>query len=379
MKSTLVNVLLAGLSIAANGQLLGDNENELEHECTSWMLFPDVTGGHRFLHKNRDARPRDIIISRWSDPTKFRWIGLGSAGSPNMGLSEKGLAIVMNSGESTFENEPPEEGRMGTPAIARYLLETTATAADAVKEFQKVIETRRYTHMQKGSIFFIMDTKEGYVVECTAHHAIASRVTEGMHVRANIWHNPGMAKYTRNSCKATMNSASREFQATTSLNQALDDHGKVTLEDIRRISRLLGDVEAIGNERGVCFQNTNSVATLEVDSEFPDVLSTAYVTIGPPRHTMFLPVPVCIEDIPADILDASWSNAAFERLDKAGLAFDPAAWEATERQVIAAFADATEKARAELRKGERDNAVEMMRKAFADAVNQSRTIILSTK
>ena len=375
---TLVTSAILGMSLLSAGMPLGE-DHELDHECTSWMLFPDVTGGHRFLHKNRDATPRGIIISRWSDPAKFKWIGLGSAGSPNMGISEKGLAIVMNSGEATFENEPTAEDRMGTPAIARHLLENTATAEDAVNEFQKIIEARKYTHQQKGSIFFIMDTKEGYIVECTAHHAISSRATEGLHVRANIWHNPGMAKYTRNSCKATMNSASREFQATTSLNQAIDDHGKVTLEDIRRTSRLLGDVEAIGNERGVCFKNTNSVATLEVDSEFPDVLSTAYVTIGPPRHTMYLPVPVCIEDIPADILDASWSNAAFERLDKKGLEFDPSVWEPTEKQVMAAFAEAADKARAELRAGERDKAVARMRKAFLDACDVARKQVLKVE
>jgi len=103
------------------------------------------------------------------------------------------------------------------------------------------------------------------------------------------------------------------------------------------------------------------------------------VTIGPPRHTMYLPVPVCIEDIPADILDASWSNAAFERLDKKGLEFDPSVWEPTEKQVMAAFAEAADKARAELRAGERDKAVARMRKAFLDACDVARKQVLKVE
>ena len=378
MKMMLATSAMISMTLlSANAQLAEDPE--LEHECTSWMVFPDMAGGYRILHKNRDAKPRDIAISRWSDSSKHKWIGLGSAGSPNMGISEKGLAIVMNSGEATFENEPAEEGRMGTPSIARYLLENTTTAAEAVAEFQKIIDRRGYTHEKRGSIFFIMDLKEGYVIECTAHHALPVRVADGIHVRANIWKNPGMAKYTRNSCKATMNSASREFQATTNLNLAVDDHGKITIEDIANISRLLGDVEAIGNERGVCGKTTNSAATLLLDEEFPDVLSAEFVTIGPPRHTAYLPVPICIEDIPADILDETWSKASFARFDKDGLEFDCTVWKQLETDLRNDFMVASDKARQLLRDGKRDAAVEIMRNMFAAGCDKARPQVLGTE
>ena len=36
--------------------------------CTSWMLFPDVTGGNLvILHKNRDSQSRDVAVRKGFD------------------------------------------------------------------------------------------------------------------------------------------------------------------------------------------------------------------------------------------------------------------------------------------------------------------------
>ena len=47
-------LLLSAASEEANGP---------GHECTSWMIFSDLTGNNtNILHKNRDALSRDIVV-----------------------------------------------------------------------------------------------------------------------------------------------------------------------------------------------------------------------------------------------------------------------------------------------------------------------------
>lgn len=364
------------LTTATLGCMTMADDRALEHECTSWILFPNVTGGKYILHKNRDAPSRDVTICKWSKPDKHKWIGLGSGPYPCMGISEKGLAIVSNSGEVTFENEPAQEGRMTLPVILKYLFENTSTAAEAVAEFQNILERRAYTHKNNGSIVFILDTKEGYILECTAHHAIVVKMTEGIHVRANIWHNPGMEIYKRNSFSSTMNSALREYMTTGSLNDALVAEGKITLDAIRRTSRLRGDPDNSGALRGICCKTTNSASTLVADIEFPDVLSTAFVVIGPPRHSVYIPVPICIDEIPSDIADFSWSHAAFARLDAEGIEVDFDIWKPFEDSMQEAYMNAEEKARLLLREGKREEAIATMRALFTETCNRARELAL---
>ena len=350
--------------------------DDIRHECTSWMLFPKLTGGKMLLHKNRDADPRGIRIYNSRSADTNAWVALGNSRRTNMVLNSHGLSIAMNSGELTDETEPPGDGRLTTPEIARELVENCTTAAQAVARYRRVLSERRYTHKDRGSIFFIMDTKTGYVVESTAHHALPAKVTGGMAIRANIWHNFGMSRYSKDDCGHTLDSASRELQVRLGLNAALNANGMITLKDIWRTSRLRGDEKAIGSTRGVCNKRTNSAATLSPDAEFTDVLSTIYVTIGPPAHTAFLPVPFCLDKVPQDIADGSWSDAAFARHDKFGLEFDDGVWLPLEDEMLAVFGDAQSSARELLRQNRRKEAIALMNKAFRECHEKAQSLVL---
>ena len=337
---------------------------EVRHECTSWMLFPKLTGGRMLLHKNRDADQRGITLYKSPLGDTNSWIALGDSGMTNMVVNGHGLATAMNSGELTDENEPPENGRLKTPEIARELVESCENAVQAVARYKKIIAERRYTHNDRGSIFFIMDTKAGYVVESTARHVFPAKVTGGIAIRANIWHNFGISRYSKDTYTHALNSSSRELQVRIGLNEALAQNGRITLQDIWRTSRLRGDEKLIGSRSGICNKKTNSAATLAPDAEFPDVLSSIYVAIGPPACTVFLPVPICLSEIPDDISDGSWSSAAFARHDSFGLDFDDSIWLPFESKMSALFDDALHGARLLLRKGERAQAIELLNNAF---------------
>ncbi len=330
--------------------------DSLDHECTSWMLFPELTGGPMILHKNRDSGKKDIRLIKSDGDAKIKWLGLGDE-NPCMGFNEKGVACVMNSGETTPEFAPATEGRLTTPEILVQILGNTKNAKEA-------------------SIFFIMDTKGGYIAELTAKRVMPVVVTGNMTIRANIWHNPGMAQFSRSGIKSTMNSQSREFQAAKGLNEALEKKGVIELEDIWRTSRMRGTMESVMTEHGLCNKTTNSAATIAIDKDFPNMLSTMYVAIGPVGHTMYIPAPICLKEIPQDIADRSWSKAAFARREQHGLAFDSDVWLPHEKAVMAIYRPALAKAKEAMRNRRRREAQDILNDAFGKCCEIARKAVL---
>ena len=349
--------------------------DSLDHECTSWMLFPELTGGPMILHKNRDSGKKDIRLIKSDGDAKIKWLGLGDE-NPCMGFNEKGVACVMNSGETTPEFAPATEGRLTTPEILVQILGNTKNAKEALKMLTGFIENGQYTHKERGSIFFIMDTKGGYIAELTAKRVMPVVVTGNMTIRANIWHNPGMAQFSRSGIKSTMNSQSREFQAAKGLNEALEKKGVIELEDIWRTSRMRGTMESVMTEHGLCNKTTNSAATIAIDKDFPNMLSTMYVAIGPVGHTMYIPAPICLKEIPQDIADRSWSKAAFARRDASGLAFDSDVWLPHEKAVMAIYRPALAKAKKAMQNRRRKDAQDILNDAFEKCCEIARKAVL---
>ena len=350
-------------------------DNSLDHECTSWMLFPELTGGPMILHKNRDSGKKDIRLIKSDGDAKIKWLGLGDE-NPCMGFNEKGVACVMNSGETTPEFAPAEEGRLTTPEILVQILGNTKNAKEALKMLTGFIENGQYTHKERGSIFFIMDTKGGYIAELTAKRVMPVVVTGNMTIRANIWHNPGMAQFSRSGIKSTMNSQSREFQAAKGLNEALEKKGVIELEDIWRTSRMRGTMESVMTEHGLCNKTTNSAATIAIDKDFPNMLSTMYVAIGPVGHTMYIPAPICLKEIPQDIADRSWSKAAFARREQHGLSFDSDVWLPHEKAAMAIYRPALAKAKEAMQNRHRKEAQAILNDAFEKCCEIARKAVL---
>ena len=169
-----------------------------------------------------------------------------------------------------------------------------------------------------------------------------------------------MQQLSRNFHKAYLNSANRMYVTISGLNAALDKGGKITLQDIFAVSRSHTLPADIADRRSVCYNNTNSAASLEIDLEYPGVLSTAYVTIGHPLHTLYIPVPICTEKVLPAMNNKAWSKAAFDRFDKLGLQDIPAEWVKFERDSMTQYRAAKEKARSFLKNGKRAEAVKLL-------------------
>ena len=336
------------------------DDPELEHECTSWMVFKDLTRNNtNILHKNRDSKVTNIAVLLSPENSKRKWIALGS-GNCNMGMNSSGLAGVMNSGE-ICSKPTVDESKKHTPAMMKVILDSCDTAAEAVVALKKLIDAGDYYHGDRGSIFFLMDTKEGYICEFTTDHFTVQPYDSGYAVRANIWQNPGMQFYSRNTIKRHLDSSARAHVAFSGLNQMMEKDGKITLSGIFDLSRHYAMPEESHEKRSVCFKNTCSTSSLEIDRQYPDVLSTGYFTLGHPRNTIYIPVPVCAEKILPSMGDYSWSNVAIKRLKELGYGAPiPEEWANFESSSMAEYAKAKEEARKMLDAGKRAEAIKLL-------------------
>ena len=331
--------------------------------CTSWMVFSDMTqNGTNILHKNRDAVSRKINLYASPADSKRKWIGSGNNGNIFMGINNAGLAVIMNNGEVYANYKNPANQKKTTPVIIREALENCDTAAQAVKYLQKIIENKHYYHVdKKGSIYFFCDTAEGYVCEITDNFCSVQRYDSGSTVRANIWQNPGMYQRSRSNIRWHLNSSARAYIAISGLNAIVDKHGKISLLDIFDLTRHCEMPESSPEKRSVCFRATNSTASFEIDKQYPEVLSSMYATVGHPRHTVYVPVPVCAEKFHPAMTDLKWSTAAWKRFDELKLqAPIPAEWTDFEKDSMAEYSAAKARARKLLDSGKRSEAIKLM-------------------
>ena len=341
--------------------------------CTSWMVFKDFTKNNtNILHKNRDSKEQRVAAYMSPANAKRKWVAIGTRDLSNAGVNESGLAGVMNSGEKT-PDAPNAKDKKSTPAQLLEILNTCDTAAQAVKKLESMVKSGDYYHSDSGSTFLFLDTKEGYICEYTTKFFSAQRFDNTYAVRANIWQNAGMAARSRSTYRSYLHSSARAYIALSGLNAALDKHGKITVDDIAEISRVC-HIPGSENKswfdklfskeypnRGVCGQSTNSACTIEIDIQYPDVLSNLYAAIGNPRNTVYIPIPVCAEKYLPSMGAYAWSRASYARGSEVGFEAElPAEWMKFEADSKAKFAKAKAEARKLLDSGKRAEAVKLL-------------------
>ena len=340
-----------------------DDDNPIyEHECTSWMVFNDLTGNNtNILHKNRDSKARNVAVFLSPENSSRKWISLGSDTKANMAMNSSGLAGIMNSGEICIDY-PTDDTKKSTPQIMEVIIESCDTAAQAVEKLKEIVFSGDYWHHnKKGSIFFFMDTNEGYICELNTKVINVQPYTSGYAVRANIWQNPGMQAISRNDIKNYLNSSARAYIAFSGLNEIMDKCGKISVESMLELSRHCTMPEESPEKRSLCYKRTNSTASFEIDRQYPGVLSTGYFTVGHPRHTICIPVPICAKKILPGMGDFSWSAMSFERFDVLGHeASVPEEWLEFEKESMQKYNMAKDEARIMLNEGEKAEAIKLI-------------------
>jgi hypothetical protein len=95
-------------------------------------------------------------------------------------------------------------------------------------------------------------------------------------------------------------------------------------------------------------------------------LSYAYIALGPQQHTIYLPVPMSLDQLPDKLRDGSWAMLAYDLRAKVGT--NPkylAEFSAIEDKFLAEVEANREKARELLKSGQHDEAKKLLNGAFA--------------
>ena len=348
------------------------NSNREEyHECTSWVAMSDMTDGKTiFVHKNRDSALREVALLRRAVPGKHAWIGNGAQTgfNPTQGINDRGVVVLMNSGDPSAEADCSQYG-MGTPLICRILLEESGSAEAAVELLKKIIADNAYSHVESGSIWFIGDSKNVYIVENNARKVVAKPVNNGFDVRANAHHYPEMQKYSTRNFSSLNSHFRREFAVRDFLiNQQWRNNGILTPADLAASSRI-NQYPDKGAGYTPCGSRTLSGVTFAIDMEFPETLSTMYSVFGPPRSSCYIPVPMTIRDIPEEILDGSFSRKSIDLHNKNLPLLPENELKALEGRMYKRHAEALEKTRNFLRTSRIHSTSQDAAKILNDAFN----------
>ena len=355
MKHTLtVTLFAAGMLLPLTARPLpSPDPYEEPHECTSWIIMPELTGGkYMTLHKNRDsAKSKELQLLKARPKGKHAWISLSNrdSGMAYAGINDKGLAVAMNSGDPTpfYSDKTGDQ----TPMLCRLTLENCVTAEQAVEFLRNEVKKGNYQHKESGSIWFLADAKKAFIAEHDAKHFAVHEVKANFAIRANAWHYPEMVMYSKRTPQALVNNFRREFAVRDSLFAAGTKYKEpVTHEKIAiasRISVIPEDPKCYP----LCGNHTNSATTLRIDREYPEQLSAMFVTFGPPRYTPYLPVPFLVDDFPAELLSGSFCDAVFARWKAKRELLPQDKLIEFERGLYKRHDEAVEKARAVLKKG----------------------------
>ena len=289
--------------------------------CTSWMVLPDASStGAVMLQKNRDFGGQNLLSLRMfrAMPGRYKIAMIGdlwSSGACAV-MNEKGLMIVQNDGPG-WESRLQPTG-IGCISMLRLLAEQCANAAEAEAMFRR-LHTRGI--VIGSSIYLIADPDRGVIIETTGRHLAAAHLDFGFEARANNFLLPGMSglNKTMRPRDKFLNGENRRYSATEFLASRLRDKGLLSPVDLMDCSRLRDPEMEKRNWRQVCMKNTIASTLFVPDRAYPEMLSTVFIAIGPPRHTVYLPVPMGVTEFPEELASGDMGLLAFALRDKYGL------------------------------------------------------------
>jgi len=340
---------------------------------TEWMILPKgATTGLMTMHVNRDmvknAKPAPKLIydARKQYGGKYKFLRICNNEQCIAGINEKGLGVIFTGGDPTSDKNPPKSGQNFTPHNSTVImLRRFATAEQAVKYMHSGFRK----HLIFGSaIYLVADPYRAFVIECSPRHFASWELPHAFCVYTHCWKLPGMDDGSVGSADRAQWNYQREWAAREFLRQAMEkNHHMIPITESLAVSRMNGrDTGKKTVINGVSNKTTAAAFTFELDPEYPDYLSAVYVAFGPPRHTVYLPIPfVAMDKLPADLLNQQTVDAAIKRRNAAAedAVVDPELVKLQDK-VVADFAKARNKARQMLRSDRGKDAEKLLRETM---------------
>lgn len=332
------------------------------HADTDWIIMPRASeSGRMMLHVLRD-NPKPVSTDLRLDKSgriKSLRIGNNKSNFTYAGINYCGVATLAIGGDPQRDKAPKPDKRNYTGSNAiNLILRNCKTAEQGVGMLRDGFNK---SLIAGGMIFFIVDANRAFVVECSPRHFASFELTSSICVYTNCWRLPNMDDASRRSPRSRGWQSQREWAVRTMLQDARKTGNTISAAETFAASRVGPaemNVPALEKARDKAkVFNTPAMKTsadgalLEIDREFPGVLSCIYVAFGPQRHTAYLPVPVgAAEKLPEEITPNPWKTAALAR-NKAAKPEDPIDTRIVtfEQEQLKRFNRAREEARALLR------------------------------
>ena len=143
-----------------------------------------------------------------------------------------------------------------------------------------------------------------------------------------------------------------------------------------KLARLRDPEQEKAGFRQVCIKYTLASTMFVPDRMYPEYLSATFVSLGPTRHTVFLPVPMGVTAVPESITNGTWGKKALELAKKMPLDHKRLPeFEKLENKFISEFFDVREKARLLLLAGKRADAVKMLDNLFLKQYQEANVFL----
>jgi len=339
---------------------------------TSWMILPKyATNGLMVLHVNRDASktkpvPKLVYDARKQYGGKYKFLRICSNEFCIAGINEKGLGVIYSGGDPTSDKNPPKSNKIFNAHNATVImLRHDARADQAVKRLHGAFKNKL---IHGSAIYFIADPYRAFVVECSPRHFASWELTHAFCAYTHCWKLPGMDDGSIGTADRAQWNYQREWVVREFLRQAMEkNRNMIPMTESAAVSRLAA--HETGKKtvlNGPSNKGTFAAFTLELDPEYPDYLSTAYVAFGPPRHAFYLPVPfIAADKLPTELLNKEAWEAAVKRGAEAAenSAVDPAFVE-LQNKILFEYNKKRAKARALLRSDRNEEAANFLRETM---------------
>ena len=285
--------------------------------CTSWMIHPSVSrSGMMIVQKVRDHYHARLDADMRTAPNGWRWMRIGlNEHAPAFSMNEKGVVMTTNDGDKTDVRHPRDEerARFWSSDMIRQVITTCSSAAEGVE----IIKNTARNGLTAGSngIYFIADPNRAFMINLAFGYAEVKELTGGIVVITNAWHLPGGEEISVKPLGHIRGDRAREANTRASL-QKSQQGGKYTIRGCIDTSRktcgkLFKEKFPFRYTPGNKVSSLSSVC-FEIDKEFPAYLSCAYTALGPQQHTIFVPIPMALRQMPKKMRDGSWGQMAYD-------------------------------------------------------------------
>jgi len=336
--------------------------------CTTWVIHSSASKtGRIMVNKCRDNTPGRVNADIVTTSRNWRFLRLGEypiwAG---FGMNEKGVVVTCNDGDAlTVAHRRGEHVQINSPAILRQVLAECDNAYDGAVLYRDHCRAFRRPSGGKrnhGSTLLAADPKRVFIVDVGAGYGEIKEITGGMFIYSNKMHLPGNESISCCIFGGFLSDRARESNVRKVMHQYSED-GKFTLQGVIRASRAKCG-EALKDKypfRAITLGDT----CFDLDPEFPSYLNTAYAAIGPQQHTVFLPIPMALRNMPEKIRNGKWGDRALEFRKKCGDDHPNVEklyeFEAT---IFPEYDQVREDARKLLREGKTEEAVKLLSECF---------------